>query len=411
MRTDKRQSPRLHQDINLYVLASLLTVLMVVFGCGKTSVPSPETPVAIVAETPFQTEISEGDQLLSAQETSAFVGDQNCGTCHTSIYEGYTTTRHANTLKPVSIQEHAAIFRKGSKITDPVLGYTYRAAVDGGKCVIIGENKVQRGALPADFVMGTGRNALTFFSVENPDSWVDMRLSYYPGVKEWNFTPMQKPGDRQFTRAAGIMQTGPMLRACLKCHVTYLRGGEQGIDIKKSHIGIGCERCHGPGKAHVETFEKPTPADGRWILQMENFHNATPERINQLCGTCHHNEDNSKAGTFKTENGLARFQGVALARSRCFTESKTLSCITCHSPHQDKDPDLKKNDAICLQCHSTAQIASSPAPASNGKLCPVNPRSGCTDCHMPKQKIATIPHAQYRNHWIKVWSSRPSNPK
>ena len=389
------------------IAAITLTGVLIAIGCAAPHPGAhkgePREPLgAPAAPATFATVLSDGTALLSQTESDEYLGDAVCGGCHTAIGKTYATSRHARTLRPVRAAEHGAWFRSAHAVKDAALGYTYLPGVASGRCVIAGRSAGGADVLAADYVMGAGRNALTFFSAERPDAWVDMRISYYTRQHKWDFTPGQRPGDRFFTRAAGITQEGTRLRACLSCHVTYLRAGAEGPDIGNSHIGIGCERCHGPGRAHINAVERAQKGGGRISLAMEAYNRATPERIDVLCGQCHHNASNSVPGDPKTENGLPRFEGVALVRSKCFQASRTLSCITCHDPHKDAGSESGEYVRQCLTCHApTAALHGSAA--RGGKVCPVNPVTGCIPCHMPAQTIATIPHAKYHNHWIKVW--------
>ena len=417
----------------LKLLACALTIVLCGAGCfigqrKQGNVIPPDngtTPVEITRLFP----ISQGDRLLSKTEADAFVNDKVCSGCHEKVCKGFEGARHAKTLKAVTVSEFSSIFKLGSTLSDENLQFKYKPVVENGKCVMLGVSGERRGALPVDYVMGTGRNAYTFFSAESPDLWVDLRLSFYTNSKKWDFTPMQKPGDRVFTRAAGIEQKGSRLIGCLKCHVTFLRADDsnrgrfQGVDISNSHIGIGCERCHGPGKPHLDAIASTNAMSRRQQsgsrvsssgdlagktdaldLKTEDFKHSTPERINQLCGACHHNDENSSKNDPKTENDLARFEGVALARSRCFRESGKLTCVTCHNPHEDVSKNNSKNESDCLNCHSSRVQPTSALQSARGKICPVNPKAGCIPCHMPAQVIPSIPFAKYHNHYIKVWN-------
>jgi hypothetical protein len=384
------------------------TAAMIAVGCHERTGSPPVRPAipttaaqSAVSAAEFQTSLRAGSGLLTAEEARAYLGDAVCARCHRKIAADAAHTRHALTLRSVRIAEQGRYFEHSAPVKDSALGYAYRPGVQAGRCVVVGESRSGRRSLPADYVMGAGRNAWTYLSAEHPDAWVDMRLTYYTRLRQWDFTPGQRPGDQILVRAAGIMQAGDQLPACLSCHVTYLRAGKAGPDVAQSHIGIGCERCHGPGRAHLDALER-APASTRPALQMEAYGRALPARINTLCGQCHHDESNSRPGDPKTENGLPRFEGVALVRSRCYQASGTLSCITCHSPHQDAPSTPGVYNAECLKCHST-QTDRPLAAHTAGKACPVNPKSGCVGCHMPAQSIPTIPHATYHNHWIKVW--------
>ena len=264
------------------------------------------------------------------------------------------------------------------------------------------DSPVGKGDVPASWAIGSGKNARTFLSRATPGDWAVLRLTYYTGAKKWNYTPAQDPGS-DIPTLAGKTQTEAEVVNCLSCHVTVMRTGSGEPDMKHTQPGVGCERCHGPGRAHVESFRNAL--DKTAPPTMEKLHAATPAYINKLCGTCHRDETNSQAGDPHIEKDLARFEGVALARSACYIKSNALSCVTCHDPHNNADPVPANNDRICLNCHAGSGKAKAPATAQ-GHVCPVNPRSGCTPCHMPQQSIPGIPYARFTQHLIKVWDPK-----
>jgi hypothetical protein len=114
--------------------------------------------------------------------------------------------------------------------------------------------------------------------------------------------------------------------------------------------------------------------------------------INEMCGKCH------RAGANVGTNGdevtmTQRFQPYGLMQSACYQKSgDTLSCITCHSPHENTSRNPKDFEAACLRCHSNSTAphagpASVAAATPKAAICPVNPRTGCIGCHMPKRKV------------------------
>ena len=99
-----------------------------------------------------------------------------------------------------------------------------------------------------------------------------------------------------------------------------------------------------------------------------------------------------------------RFQGTTLTWSRCYKESDNkLDCVTCHNPHRNAETSAAWYESRCLQCHSSAgatvnrtrQTGERDGRECAEHSCPIQPASGCIECHMPK--LAT-PMAHTRFH-------------
>jgi hypothetical protein len=102
-----------------------------------------------------------------------------------------------------------------------------------------------------------------------------------------------------------------------------------------------------------------------------------------------------------------RFQAPTFMKSRCYVESGSFSCVTCHNPHKDAEASPAFYEAVCLQCHSTPKPgAATPAAKAGGNaraasVCPVDQAKGCLNCHMPKVPNA-VPNAEFTDHYIRV---------
>jgi predicted CXXCH cytochrome family protein len=150
-------------------------------------------------------------------------------------------------------------------------------------------------------------------------------------------------------------------------------------------MGIQCERCHGPGEAHVHAAEQHRSAAGT----LRNAPGQSAAAVSAFCGECHRTQ--SPAFLKPDAPALVRFAPVGLGRSRCFRESAgRLSCLSCHDPHQDTEPNPQRVEAVCRSCHDAGHGA---------KSCPTNKVSGCVACHMPKVEAA--PHSFFTDHWIR----------
>jgi len=108
----------------------------------------------------------------------------------------------------------------------------------------------------------------------------------------------------------------------------------------------------------------------------------------------------------------ARFQPYGLMKSRCFQASKdTLSCLTCHKPHSNVSSNKETYEKACLSCHDTSGSTSKTQGQAAVKACPVNPKSGCISCHMPKRGVLPTSDVDtmMADHHIRIFPSKPQN--
>ena len=118
----------------------------------------------------------------------------------------------------------------------------------------------------------------------------------------------------------------------------------------------GCEACHGPGRAHVES--------GGDISKIFVFKKASVKTIDDTCLSCH-------AGGAEHMHAINSVHG-----------QNGVSCIDCHSPHHAKTREfllVKAQPELCYSCH-LAKKAEFEMPfhhrVNEGLI-------QCTDCHNP----------------------------
>ena len=188
--------------------------------------------------------------------------------------------------------------------------------------------------------------------------------------------------------------------------------------------GITCEKCHGPGREHIQRHTAgATPPDSGDDGILNSAHFTRDQKVG-LCALCHNGplEPTSPAFSYLPGMTLERFfkpprnapetmpevhgdQVGLLKRSLCYQKTGTLTCNTCHDEHAKELP-AASYDSRCLTCHAA-------------KTCPVtrsrsrSDASGCVGCHMPVLKTNAIVSqtsgqtikAQLRSHWIRVYSA------
>lgn len=344
----------------LFVVFSIATVsLLFVAGCHKPTLA--ETYVA------------------------SFVGNTACASCHQKEFDVHHTTRHATTLRAVNKKGLDTLPLTTGRIADSAY-----ALYDNGDGFSFGWKNKTEGAMPLQLALGSDRIAYTFVNTMDNHSIMEFRESYHPASKAWHTTPGH---DSSETETLGKVYEQSIGRRCLGCHAVVLPVDSVTPDPK--FYGVGCESCHGPGKKHVEAVQSGNMTE----LNMVKLGTLGAEKLNHLCGKCHRNAEDVAPDQMDMTQ---RFAAFGVSRSRCFRESNDrLTCIKCHNRHTNVSEDKKRYEQTCLSCH-TAKPASF-GPSEGGKACPVNPKTGCIPCHMPKRAAGP---GKFADHYIRVFSTK-----
>ncbi len=176
---------------------------------------------------------------------------------------------------------------------------------------------------------------------------------------------------------------------CLVCHTTdYDKGYDATSDTYASRwreMGVGCEACHGPGRAHVDA--RRSGGDDPWA-------HADPERLLDACGACHARRVERAAFTpgddfsdaFEPElldtdayhpDGQVKeelYELVSFRQSKMFQEG--VRCWNCHDPHADGT--RADGNALCRTCHDAKYDGEAHTHHAAGSA-----GADCRGCHMP----------------------------
>jgi hypothetical protein len=344
-----------------------------------------------------------------------YVGPAACAECHPGTSALHAGSGHARTLRPAGGRSLARTL-DGTEVADPEHpGVLWRYRYRDGQLHIsrTAEGKVEE--LIAEYAFGSGQHATTFVTVMDPGipAILEHRLTYYAKEHALKLTP----GHDALAHLPGGGARGGVFLArdalkCFGCHTTQVsaRAGRT-IDEETMIPNVSCERCHGPGRKHVEAARRGAPeaelelpfGPGRY----------TAENLLVLCGTCHRHPSRAHPGQVRPDNPLlARFQPVGILQSRCFREGGgTFHCVTCHDPHARASSDRASYLAVCLSCHAASGPGPSPRPpdprarpldkpTDTGAPCPVEPRGDCVNCHMPR--VDSGQHVLFTDHWIRA---------
>ena len=145
---------------------------------------------------------------------------------------------------------------------------------------------------------------------------------------------------------------------CAECHAAR--------DISRqmsAHASVRCENCHGPAKAHAE--DPNNPANAPLVLADSR----------SLCLTCH----------AKLASRPADFPQVDPTTHSTVLEGTTLSCASCHNPHNPgippPIPHTLEGRSDCLICHGADKWKPLPAYLVDKAVAP----DDCLKCHNPKE--------------------------
>jgi tetratricopeptide (TPR) repeat protein len=363
------------------VLLALLAVLLIsIHGrAGQTSSPATIQPNA------------------NQPTANGYVGNEACAKCHTSIFDSYQRTAMAHASGPATENPMAGDFLHKKS------GVRYRIYTQDGKLWLSFErpgDPLVQGKRELLYYIGQGRRGRTYlFSVdgflfESPVNW-------YADKHMWDMAP-----------AYGNVRAAPMnlpaLTSCLDCHVSGIQPPINGTENRYrmpvfAYSGVTCERCHGPGAAHVNGGVIVNPSklspDRRDAICMQCHleGNAAIERLGKHLYQFRPGDDLSDYIRYyvrvdETASGLrAASQFEALAQSTCKKKSgATMSCTSCHDPHRSVQVEERVSfyRAKCLACHAgltTKHHANQP---------------DCTSCHMPANPSTDVAHTAVTDHRI-----------
>jgi hypothetical protein len=390
---DRSLSPRAGLVL---LLASLLGLAgLAAYFLSDTGAPPEEIPA-------FQR-----PRVVADADVARYAGDQACSACHPGIFREHRHSRHAATLHAMLPGMLPMPFPDRARLIDGDTGLRYQVERQPSRYVFQVQAPDGPRAAAMEYAFGSGKTGLTFVGRVGSDKIREYRMSYFPSRHHWEVTPGQRSptGD-----PLGTVQDHRTSQRCFGCHATVVPAS--GVVPELRFVGVGCESCHGPGRAHIEAMQH-----GAAGPQIDNPGHWDGQRVNELCGRCHRDEREIDPLDTASLSQTQRFQPLGLARSACFRGSAgRLSCLTCHDPHVDARTDAAHYEAACLSCHSSVdgsslrveghrqrQPAANPQPSTLNpqRTCPVNPRTGCVTCHMPSREV--VRGITMADHWIRVF--------
>ncbi len=364
---------------------------------------------------------AETTALHTPPPASAFAGDAACASCHEKEAAEYLLSPHHLDSAAATAKTILGNFTPGKNVVrtgNPELIFAMIAANDGffQSAVNIADANNPKGmAERFDIVVGSGRRGQTYLYWKG-DALFELPISYWTRTHGWINSPGYPDGEVHFNR--------PIIPRCLECHATWFEAlGPPNLFARDSMmLGIGCEKCHGPGREHVERERSAhPPAAGSAEVAMVNPARLSHERQMDVCALCHAGVGDPIEPPLSWRPGdvLADYLKItppppdqpvdvhgnqvnALERSKCYTSGK-LTCSTCHNVHE-KQQNVDAFSTHCLGCH---EVKACGRYRQLGETI----RTKCVECHMPEGKSQGLHsdtegqmlRAQLRAHRIAIY--------
>lgn len=338
--------------------------------------------------------LDESDDIpeaaLARPGNPGYVGPDACVECHGARVAEFRKTNHFLACRTPEMAAMAPGFDpgKGSHTVSHVPGLRYEMTreKDGFYATAIRKTEAGEKRSPSKIglVYGVGGLDEVYFAWRG-DKLYELPTGWLHPQNCWGNTSFDRYGTGDFSRDATVR--------CLECHNTWfdhVAGTPNQYKKETFQLGVTCERCHGPGREHVE-FHKAN-REVRTAHAVKHPGHLDRERQLEVCTQCHGNavKPHFSPLSYKPGEKLADFyrmhetkyreedhvanQIKYLRQSKCFQKDESLTCATCHDPHKPTDHATVQRS--CQKCHEPAACKEQPR-------LPQAVRADCTGCHMP----------------------------
>ncbi|MDZ4758884.1 MAG: multiheme c-type cytochrome [Bacteroidota bacterium] len=403
------------QAKNIALALFLLVAFMLIFwSCGDQSEPAKEKFL-----------------YRNHSDSAKYLGSEACKGCHADKYETFMQTGMGQSFGLATPQKSAGKFTGHEVLYDKFLDLYYAPHFVGNELYILefklqGKDTIHKRDQKIKYIIGSGHHTNSHI-IESNGYLYQAPLTFYTQEGKWDLPPgFENGANSRFSRIIG--------HECMSCHNSlpdYVQGSEN--QFTNIPLGIGCERCHGPGSLHVSDKQKGILVDTKNNI---DYSIVNPRKLPwqlqiDVCQRCHLQGNTVlKQGkdwqSFRPGMKLSDVMDVFLPRyaddenrfymashavrlqmSPCFLKSNPdlndnnnlkLTCITCHNPHvSTRQTGKEQYNTACKNCHSNAVKNT----CTENILIRNKVQDNCVQCHMPKNGSSDIPHVSVTDHYIR----------
>lgn len=387
------------------------------------------TSIFLIVKCEFDEADSEESSLepsdkiyLGHIDTVSYVGINTCKQCHSDKYDSFLRTGMGSSFAKADTNKSIAQLDGHSVIYDEYQNYYYRPYWKGNQLYLEefrlnpkGDTSYSK-KVAVEYVVGSGQHTNSHIFSEN-EHLFQLPFTWYNQESKLDLPPGYENGfNVRFDRIIGL--------ECMSCHNAMPTGFVMGSKNKFTKIpqGIDCERCHGPGEAHVKKIQNGNLTDTSKYI---DYSIVNPAKLSsqlqfEICQRCHLQgnivlKDDKSFFDFKPGMKLNSVMDVYLPKregeedqfimashvdrfksSKCFQMSKDYICTSCHDPHISvKETNLQIFNDKCISCHQSEVVCTEDPIKINAK------NNNCVECHMPKSGSIDIPHVSVHDHFVR----------
>ncbi len=316
-----------------------------------------------------------------------------CARCHVEALT-QPATYMAHALETV---DKGKILIDHPLLTTTVGKYSYKIERKGSESEYSVTDGTKTVTMPIRWTMGASSAMGQTYILEKDGELYESRVSWFQELNGLGPT-MGSAGSvaPDIMQAAGRLMSDDDKRHCFGCHATNAVQGKQ-LTLDKLTPGVQCGHCHQAIDAHLAAVlagnhDLAPPKDLHKLIGL------SAEQASNFCGQCHRTwSEIALQGNFSIAD--IRFQPYRLTGSKCYDpDDARISCLACHNPHHDLNPQKVNFDRKCLACHAGGK--------PGAKACPVA-KDKCVSCHMPKIDLPGA-HYQFTDHRIRI--VKPNEP-